>query len=260
MRLDVFLTENGRFSSRNKAAEACKRGEVKVDGVSRKSSFDVDGSELIEVSTDNYVSLGAYKLERAKSVFDFDCFNKICVDLGASTGGFTQILLLNGAKKVYAVDVGANQLDQRLLSDVRVVPMDGVNARYLTKDSFSENIDVIVADCSFISLKLILPTVKSLIDKNGFLVCLIKPQFECEGRGLSKTGILTDKKILLNVVIELYNYCLCEGFSVKGFTWAPVNKNKNLEFLIMLDFNGVSLSQTEIETVVYQAERLRTEK
>ncbi|MBP5177745.1 MAG: TlyA family RNA methyltransferase, partial [Clostridia bacterium] len=180
MRLDVFLQKNGYYPSRNKAAEACQRGEVTVNGVVKnKPSYEVDGTETIVTSGVRYVSLGAYKMLRALDVFGYDCKDKVFADIGASTGGFTQCLLMGGAKKVYCVDVGKDLLDASIACDERVVVMDETNARYLKKQDFADAIDAITVDCSFISVKTLLPALKEVVGESGDIIALIKPQFEC---------------------------------------------------------------------------------
>ena len=254
MRLDVFLAENGYYSSRNKAAEACERGEVTVNGVVRqKPSFAVTGDENVATSGVRYVSLGAYKMQRALEVFKIDCKGKVFADIGASTGGFTQRLLMSGAKKVYCVDVGENLLDKIISSDERVVVMDNTNARYLKKDDFEDDLDGLTVDCSFISLKVLLPVLKSLISGDGEIIALIKPQFECGKKSLGKSGILLDRKKTIEVLKDIYDFCLNEGLSVGDFTYSPINERKNVEFLILLDHSGKNIDFKFIEDVALAA-------
>ena len=254
MRLDVYLAEKGYYSSRNKAAEACERGEVTVDGKLRiKPSFSVDGTENIEICGEKYVSLGAYKLKRATEVFGLDYSGKVFVDVGASTGGFTQVLLLGGAKMVYCVDVGENLLDESLSSDKRVVVMDNTNARYLTPKDFPEKIDGVTVDCSFISLKTLLPAVGRLPTDEGVIVALIKPQFECGKNSLGKSGILLDTKRTIEVIKDIYDFSLAQGFCVKNLTFSPLNARKNTEYFILLAKKDENIPFKFIEDVVYSA-------
>ncbi len=255
MRLDAFLYSNGYYPSRNKAAEAISRGEVAVDGKKVvKPSFNANDGAKIKITGVNYVSVGAYKMNRAIEVFNFDCKDKVFADIGASTGGFTQSLLLNGAKRVYCVDVGENQLDASLSSDDRVVVMDRTNARYLNKHSFPEELYGAVVDCSFISLKIILPVIKKLISPFGAVIALVKPQFECGKNYLGKSGVLTDKAVRKRVVADLYNFCVSLGFSVKDFTYSPLNEKKNVEYLVYLDFSGSSVGEKYVLEVVDEAD------
>ena len=242
MRLDAYLFEKGYYDSRNKAAEAIKRGQVMVGGKTvTKTAYSVEDGALVTIIGQSYVSVGAYKLLKAVNEFKLDIKGKIFVDVGASTGGFTQVLINSGAKKVYAVDVGKDLLDRTLAAKEEVVKMDGVNARYLKKSDFPDEIDGAVVDCSFISLKLILPTVAKIVKSEGDIVALIKPQFECGQKSLPKSGVLIDKKAHFAVLQDLYEYVLSQGLSVKDFTYSPLNDRKNVEYLIYLKLNGESI-------------------
>lgn len=235
MRLDSFLVSKGYFKSRNKASESISRNEIKVNGeVCTKNSKEVSEKDIIEVVflKQPYVSVGGNKLERALQQFEIDVSGMIFADIGASTGGFTDCLLRNNAKKVYCVDVGESLLDSKIKNDTRVVVMDKTNARFLTKNDFNDNLDGLVVDCSFISLEYILPVLVNLINENGFIVCLIKPQFEIGEKIKLKNGLLKQKKQHLLILERLYNFILSLGYSVENFTNAPIDKNKNLEFLI----------------------------
>ena len=254
MRLDSYLYEKGYYSSRNKAAEACGRGEVKVDGtVRKKPSFAVSDGCVIETTGVRYVSLGAYKLMKALDDFGCDVEGKIFADIGASTGGFTQSLIIRGAKKVYCVDVGEGLLDKTISCDERVVVMDNTNARYLKREDFSDDLDGVVIDCSFISLKTVLPVVMGLTGEDGFAIALIKPQFECGKDYLGKSGVLHDKRRVLTVLKDIYDFCVASGFIVKGLTYAPVSDKRNIEFLILLDKKGESLSPEVLSNVLESA-------
>lgn len=233
MRADKFFAD--RFSSRTKAAEAIEKGLVLVNGKPIRPKDDV--SERDEVTfveaEENFVSNGGFKLSRAIKEFSVDCKDKIFVDIGASTGGFTDCLLQNGAKRVYAVDVGESLLDERVRSDSRVVCMENVNARYLTEADFSEPIDGVVTDVSFISLRLVTPAIASLLSEKGEAVVLVKPQFECEGKNIGKSGIVhlsAHKKI----VERALGYCKDAGLYAYGIVNAPVRKNKNVEYVVYL--------------------------
>ena len=180
MRLDTYLFEIGKYPSRNKASEAVLKGEVLYDNKVVKPSKEVTNEALISYAQveSKYVSNGGYKLEKALIDFKFSVKDMVFADIGASNGGFTDCLFQNGAKKVYAIDVGESQLDKALLSK-NVVIMDNTNARYLSKELFPDEIDGVVCDVSFISLTYVLPSIKNLLKNEGFALVLIKPQFEC---------------------------------------------------------------------------------
>lgn len=248
MRLDSFLFEKGYFSSRNKAAECVKRGEVLLDGkVEKKPSKEVSGAEKIEIiSPKKFVSLGGYKLDKALSDFSVDVNGLTFADIGASTGGFTDCLLQRGAKKVYAVDVGENLLDERLKSNSRVIALDKVNARNMTEQTIGEKVDGVVADCSFISLKLVLPATLKILKPDGFIVALIKPQFECEGKGLTKTGLLREEKARVKIVEDISDFASSLSLVTENATHAPVNKDKNVEYLVKFSFTGKQMTKEQI--------------
>ena len=248
MRLDSFLFEKGYFSSRNKAAECVKRGEVLLDGkIEKKPSKEVFGTEKIEIiSPKKFVSLGGYKLDKALSDFSVDVNGLTFADIGASTGGFTDCLLQRGAKKVYAVDVGENLLDESLKSDARVGALDKVNARNMTEQTIGEKVDGVVADCSFISLKLILPATLKILKPDGFIVALIKPQFECEGKGLTKTGLLREEKARVKIVEDISDFASGLSLVTENATHAPVNKDKNVEYLVKFSFTGKQMTKEQI--------------
>ena len=248
MRLDSFLFEKGYFSLRNKAAECVKRGEVLLDGkIEKKPSNVVFGTDKIEIiSPKKFVSLGGYKLDKALSDFSVDVNGLTFADIGASTGGFTDCLLQRGAKKVYAVDVGENLLDESLKSHSRVVALDKVNARNMTEQTIGEKVDGVVADCSFISLKLILPATLKILKPDGFIVALIKPQFECEGKGLTKTGLLREEKARVKIVEDISDFASALSLVTENATHAPVNKDKNVEYLVKFSFTGKQMTKEQI--------------
>lgn len=254
MRLDVFLTENGYFPSRAKSFEAIKCGMVSVNGkIILKASKDVLYSDEITVSGKlKFVSKGGYKLDKALTEFDLSVDGLVFADIGASTGGFTDCLLKRSAKKVYAVDVGEGQLDQSLSSSDLVVVMDNVNARYLSKEDFEDTLDGITVDCSFISLKLLVGVFNNLLPKNGILLALIKPQFECGRKSLSKNGILKDAKVREQSVLEVINVAKSCGFIVLGISQAPLNKDKNVEYVIYFSKEGNSLSENDLRNFLRQ--------
>lgn len=236
MRLDRYLCESGHFSSRTKAAEAIKRGEVFVNGKVPKPSYEVDGSENFTFSDGaaKYVSLGAYKLEKAFSDFKLDVKGKVALDIGASTGGFTQVLLLNGVKKVYALDVGEGLLHPSVASDERVVPVENTNARYINSSFFGEKIDIIVSDVSFISLTCILPSVTDVLKEDGEAVLLIKPQFECGREALNKNGIVTSPHARYEACIKIIDAAANLSLGARAFSSVKETEGKNREYLVYL--------------------------
>lgn len=251
MRIDSYLSENGYFSSRSKAAIAIKRGLVTVNGqVVSKVSLEVSDEDEIKLLNElKFVSQGGYKLDKAITDFDLEVSGLIFADIGASTGGFTDCLLQRGAKKVYAVDVGENQLDATLFQSEKVVVMDKTNARYLELENFDEKLDGIVVDCSFISLKTLLPTFDRLLN-DGIVLALIKPQFECGKKFLGKSGILKDKKIRQQVVLDVISAASTLGFFVKGLSKAPERDGKNIEYVVYFDRTKSLISNAKLLEVL----------
>ena len=251
MRIDSYLSENGYFSSRSKAAIAIKRGLVTVNGqVVSKVSLEVSTKDEIKLLNElKFVSQGGYKLDKAITDFDLEVSGLIFADIGASTGGFTDCLLQRGAKKVYAVDVGENQLDATLFQSEKVVVMDKTNARYLELENFDEKLDGIVVDCSFISLKTLLPTFDRLLN-DGIVLALIKPQFECGKKFLGKSGILKDKKIRQQVVLDVISAASTFGFFVKGLSKAPERDGKNIEYVVYFDRTKSLISNAKLLEVL----------
>lgn len=234
MRIDLYLFKNGFASSRTRALNLIKLGGVKVDGkVITKPSVEVDENSIIVVDDlIKYASLGGLKLIEAVRKFGISDFG-VCVDLGASNGGFTDCLLSLGAKRVYAVDVGDCALPQRLIDDERVVVMDKTNAKSVPLDD--ESVDFVTADLSFISITKILPEISRLLKKGGRAVILIKPQFEVGQKNLTKTGIVKSEKISLKAVDEVLNFARSSGLSSLGITPTPdLFENKNTEYLAYL--------------------------
>lgn len=236
-RLDVFLVETGRFSSRARAQAAISDGKVRVDGApANKPSTPVSADSAIEVSPDvlEYVSRGAVKLEAALRQFGFDPNDRMCLDVGASTGGFTEVLLRRGAARVYCVDVGHGQLDPRIAADPRVVSIERQNARELTSKIIPEKIEAIVCDVSFISLKLALPPALALAGKTAFLVALVKPQFEVGRERIGKGGVVkASAEELLDLARDAARWIELRGWSIRGVIESPIKGGDgNTEFLI----------------------------
>jgi 23S rRNA (cytidine1920-2'-O)/16S rRNA (cytidine1409-2'-O)-methyltransferase len=250
MRLDAYLCANKFYTSRTKALQAIEKSQVTVNGRFQKPSYIVkDGDEVTVVEEQKFVSLGGYKLEKALSDFKFDVTGKTFVDVGASTGGFTHCLLLGGAKKVYALDVGKTQLDEKLKEDERVVVVDNTNARFVDDGTLPEKVDGAVVDCSFISLKLLVEPVFKMVKNEGTAIALIKPQFECGRGNLSKNGIVQDLKVCKDVCCDIFDYVKSLGLVVQDFTFAPLTAGKNIEFLIRIARCGEWISNEKISDI-----------
>lgn len=233
MRADKYFAE--KYGSRTKAAEAIEKGLVLLNGAPIRAKDEVKDSDEISFleAEQSFVSNGGYKLARAIDVFSFSVKDKIFVDIGASTGGFTDCLLQNGAAKIYAVDVGESLLHKSLAGNTKIVRMENTNARYVTKDDFPEPIDGIVTDVSFISLRLIFPAIKSILGELGEAVVLIKPQFESEKKNIGKSGIV-HLSAHAEIVKKVLGYAEENRLYPLGITNAPVRKGKNVEYVLWL--------------------------
>ena len=255
-RLDLFLFENEYASSREKAKRLIDEGLVSVNGkTASKPSMKISGDEDISVAEhQNYVGRGALKLVRAFEQFPISAEGKVCADIGASTGGFTQVLLQRGAEKVYAVDVGHGQLAAELCEDKRVVNCEGVNVRYLQEDFFEEPVTLVCGDLSFISLKQILPAVTAAAADNAELVFLIKPQFEAGREALNKKGIVTDRRRHIDVLRELCTYFDTIGLSLRGLTYSPIcGGDGNREYLAYMIKNDLPSDVFDLRDITDQA-------
>lgn len=233
------MTEKGLAESREKAKTLIMAGQVYVDNQKADKPGDTFSSEAhIEVRGKGlpYVSRGGLKLEKAMQVFLLSLEGKICMDVGASTGGFTDCMLQNGAKKVYAIDVGYGQLAWKLRNDPRVVNLERTNARYITKELVPDPISFFSVDVSFISLTIILPAVRPLLEDAGQAVCLIKPQFEAGREKVGKKGVVRDKAVHQEVIDKIQQFALENGYSVLGLTFSPVKGPEgNIEYLLYLE-------------------------
>lgn len=236
-RLDVLVHERGYAESREKAKAVIMAGQVYVDNQKAdKCGASYDEDVTIEVRGGlKYVSRGGLKLEKAMACFPIDLHEKITMDIGASTGGFTDCMLQNGAKKVYAIDVGYGQLAWKLRTDGRVVNLERTNMRHVTREQVPDPIDFFSVDVSFISLRLLLPVARELLSDGAQAVCLIKPQFEA-GRGkVGKKGVVRDPAVHAEVVEGIFDFCLQNGYDVLGLTYSPVKGPEgNIEYLIYL--------------------------
>ena len=241
-RLDVYLTDSGICKSRQKAQEQIKSGNIFVNGSCViKPSFSVDEQMTVENRGESlkYVSRGGLKLEKAIESFDIRLSGLVCADIGASTGGFTDCMLQNGAKKVYAVDVGTDQLADVLKKDSRVVNLEKTNFRNITENEIVEALDFASVDVSFISLKIILPKLFTLLKDESYACCLIKPQFEAGRENIGKNGVVKDRKIHEKVIDEIRGYALSIGFSVMALDYSPIKGPQgNIEYLILLKKGG----------------------
>jgi 23S rRNA (cytidine1920-2'-O)/16S rRNA (cytidine1409-2'-O)-methyltransferase len=240
-RLDLLVLERGLASTREKARGMIMAGEVLVAGrVADKPGMQVAADVHLGVkSKPQFVSRGGLKLAHALDVFEVSVANQICVDVGASTGGFTDCLLQNGAAKVYALDVGYGQIDLRLRSDPRVVVMERVNARYV--DSLPEQVQFASIDASFISLRLLLPVVKNWLSPAGLVIPLIKPQFEAGPSDVGKGGVVRDPLVHWRVLSEVLTFAISLGFAVGGLTTSPIKGPAgNVEFLSLLSLDKCS--------------------
>jgi len=234
-RLDVLLVERGMAESRQKAQATIMSGAVFVDGRRADkpgASFPSDAQVEVRGRALAYVSRGGLKLEKAMRCFPITLKGKTAADIGASTGGFTDCMLQNGALKVYAVDVGYGQLDWRLRNDPRVVCLERTNARYLTREQIPEPLEFASVDVSFISLKLILPALRALMADEGEAVCLVKPQFEAGREKVGKKGVVRDPKVHQEVLERFLTHADDAGFSVRGMTFSPIKGPEgNIEYL-----------------------------
>lgn len=237
-RLDIYLTSKEFFKSRTYSQKAIASGEVLVNGeMIKKSSFLVDDNDKIDVTSDipEFVGRGGYKLKAAILQFGLIISGLICADLGASTGGFTDCLLQNGAKKVYAVDVGRDQLDPKLRNNERVINIEGMNVRDIDGKTFEESIDFVCADLSFISLSYALNPIKSILKPNGEAVVLVKPQFEAGKSALNKNGIVKNPKDHIYSLNKICDECNIIGLSVKSVIHSPITGGDgNKEYLLHL--------------------------
>lgn len=237
-RLDVLLVKKGIYQSRERAKASIMAGIVFVDGQKSDKAgnmVDTEAEIFVKENICPYVSRGGLKLEKSMKEFDLHLQDKVCMDIGASTGGFTDCMLQNGAAKVYAIDVGYGQLDWKLRTDERVINMEKCNVRYLNTDTIAEPIDFISIDVSFISLKLIFPVAAKVLAADGEIVCLVKPQFEAGREQVGKKGIVRDQKVHEEVIQNVIEYARENGLYPQGLTFSPVTGAKgNIEYLLAL--------------------------
>ena len=256
-RLDVLLVEQGYADTRTKAQAIIMSGLVYVDGQKAdKPGVSYDESVSVEVrgATCPYVSRGGLKLEKALRDFGVNPTGYVCSDSGASTGGFTDCLLQQGASKVFAIDVGYGQLDWKIRSDPRVVVMERTNVRYVTPEQLGEPLDLSVIDVSFISLKIVLPVIKTFLKPNGQVLCLIKPQFEAGKDKVGKKGVVRDPETHQEVLDNFVALAHGLDFRILGLTFSPVKGPEgNIEFLGHLTLDDKPDIQPDTSLVVQQA-------
>lgn len=250
-RLDVLLVQLGLANSRELAKAYIMAGNVYVDGqkedkagtkVAVNANIEVKGSQM------KYVSRGGYKLEKAINEFGVQLEGKICLDIGASTGGFTDCMLQNGASKVYAIDVGYGQFAWKLRNDERVVCLEKTNVRYVTHEQVPDEGDFASIDVSFISLTKVLPAVLGVLGEQGQLVCLIKPQFEAGREKVGKKGVVRDINVHREVIEMIVNYVRAQNLGILALDFSPIKGPEgNIEYLIYLDKSQAGMSEEEVE-------------
>ena len=254
IRLDQYLVQHGLIQSRERAKAMIMSGvvfvnEQKVDKagemIKEDAKVEVRGHDI------GYVSRGGLKLEKAMQCFPLTPKGKVCMDIGASTGGFTDCMLQNGAKKVYAIDVGYGQLDWKLRSDARVVCLERTNARYLSTEQIPETLDFASIDVSFISLKLIFPALYTLLCEGGEVACLIKPQFEAGREKVGKKGVVRDPAVHLEVLENFLRHAKENNFTVLGITYSPIRGPEgNIEYLGYLKKGGEANCVPDLRALV----------
>ena len=258
-RIDVYITEQGLAPSREKARALIMEGKVYVNNQKTdKPGTEIKDTDKVEVRGEKlkYVSRGGLKLEKAMNCFNLKSLkDAVCMDIGASTGGFTDCMLQNGAKKVYSIDVGYGQLAWDLRSDERVVNLERTNFRYVTREQIPEEIDFASVDVSFISLKLILPVAYGLLKDDGEMVCLIKPQFEAGRENVGKKGVVKDPKVHEQVIENVFSFTKEIGFNIINLDFSPIKGPEgNIEYLM-----HISKSKDKLE-VCQDAPKLTVEK
>lgn len=256
-RLDIVMVKLGLAGSRERAKELIKNSSVTVNGTAAsKPSQQVSCSDSIEITgqTLKYVGRGGLKLEKIISGYGINLTDRICMDIGASTGGFTDCMLQNGASKVYAVDVGSGQLAQKLVMDGRVINMEKTDIRKLSSSDFDMLPDFISIDVSFISLKLVLPKAFELLAENGRIAALIKPQFEAGKQNVGKNGIVKSKAVHAAVLSDICGFIRGGGLGIEALCYSPVTGSKgNIEYLVLISPEPDSDKAVDLKLTVQQA-------
>lgn len=255
-RLDVYLVKKGYYETRNKAQNAIENKDIKVnDVIVTSSSFKVDENCKIEIVSISlpYVSRGGLKLEKALKVFSIKPLNYTILDIGASTGGFTDCILQNGASKVYALDVGENQLHDTLRNDNRVISLEKTNFRTIDVDLYKTyNIDLIVVDVSFISLSYIFENVSRILNRDKKMIALIKPQFETNRKEHNKNGVVNNPKIHFEVIKNIISSANKYGLYLNKLDYSPIkgDKSGNIEYISLFSFNKDNVNNEKIKEVI----------
>ena len=258
-RLDILLVQKGLAPSREKAKAMIMEGNVFVDNNREDKAgtmFDENANIEVRGNTLKYVSRGGLKLEKAMTHFGITLDDKVCMDIGASTGGFTDCMLQNGAKKVYAVDVGYGQFAWKLRQDERVVCMEKTNIRYVTPEHIDDALDFASVDVSFISLTKVLGPARALLTETGEMVCLIKPQFEAGREKVGKKGVVRDKAVHEEVIVKVIDFALEIGFEILNLEYSPIKGPEgNIEYLVYIRKceNGIMGENVDIHAVVEAA-------
>lgn len=257
MRLDAFLVEKNIIKSRERAKEHIKNGDITVNGaVVLKPAAEISENDDVKFTGTalKYVGRGGLKLEKALKCFDIDLSGKVCLDIGASTGGFTDCMLQNGASHVYAVDVGHGQLDITLIADSRVTNMEKTNINDVFAESFDMMPEFISADVSFVSLKNVLPKISELMSDEGSAVVLIKPQFEAGKSNIGKNGIVKDRKVHISVLNDIISYCNVVGLHVNKIDYSPISGGDgNIEYLAFITSNKNYVFVNNVKDIVNTA-------
>lgn len=261
VRLDQFVFEEGYTESRQRAQALIMAGVVYVNNQKvDKAGYMLKETDKVEVRGKDlkYVSRGGYKLEKAIELYNLDLTDRVCMDIGASTGGFTDCMLQNGAKKVYAVDVGYGQLAWKLRTDERVVNFEKTNIRNVTEENLDEKINFFSVDVSFISLKHIFPVAYAISTDDVIGACLVKPQFEAGKEKVGKKGVVRDSAVHKEVIINVMDYANQNGFFVKELTFSPIKGPEgNIEFLIVITKNEQDnlIGEEQVDMVVNEAKK-----
>ena len=254
VRLDQLVFDRGLTESRERAKTTIMSGIVFVNGqrvdkpgtqVASDASVEIHGETL------PFVSRGGYKLDKALKVFPVDPAGKICIDCGASTGGFTDVLLQHGAARVYAVDVGYGQLAWKLRTDERVVNLERMNLRYITREEIPEALDLAVMDVSFISIRLVLPAVQKLLKNDADLICLIKPQFEAGREAVGKKGVVRDGAVHAEVIRQILDFAASQSLQVVGLDYSPIKGPEgNIEYICHMKNREGPAAPVDVDAVV----------
>lgn len=256
LRLDALLAQRGYYETRTKSQAAIMAGVVLVNNIKiDKPGTQVDTDAEIAIIGNKlpYVSRGGLKLEKALKVFHASVAGKVVADVGASTGGFTDCALQNGADRVYAIDVGYGQLAWKLRNDERVVNMERTNVRHMEEGALPEKVDIATIDVAFISLEKVLPAIKNFIKENGCVIALIKPQFEAGKEKVGKKGVVRDSAVHLEVITRMLSFARSIGFSACGLDYSPIKGPEgNIEYLLYLTFDkSCEIDSTRAQTVVF---------